>query len=243
MEIINLSDISLQHKSLVGGKAFNLSQLIKWGFLVPTGFVLVGESTEVIENQEKILSAFDQFGFEKVAVRSSSSVEDSSLNSFAGLFDTYTNVSRSELIQKIEECFAAIHNPSLTEYCRANNVDQSKVSMSVVVQKMITADYAGVSFTKNPVTDSESEIMVEIAKGDGEQVVSGILTPTNFIINKNALLITYQSEQVSETELHIVKQVADISKKIESRFGQCTDIEWCAQAGEIFVLQARPITT
>ncbi len=243
MKILLSSIITTTDDGVVGSKATNLAQLNDFGFIVPSFFVIeldLGE--KVSQYKDEILKQFDTLRSDEVSVRSSSSVEDSKNYSFAGLFDTYLHVTRDQVIEKIEACFAAVRNQRVEEYCKVNGIDADLVKMAVIVQTMISAEYSGVCFTKNPVTNNESEIMIEVAQGDGENVVAGIVTPDNFVIQKNDLTFTNESANLPESKT-VAQQVASIAKEIEHKFGYFADIEWCFKDGVVFVLQVRPITS
>lgn len=243
MIIVSSDQIDQSKKTAVGSKAFNLVQLIDFGFTVPSFFVIQLDSGEEVSKYwDEILKQFDTLRSDEVSVRSSSSVEDSKNYSFAGLFDTYLHVTRDQVIEKIEACFAAVRNQRVEEYCRVNGIDVDLVKMAVIVQTMISAEYSGVCFTKNSVTNNKREIMIEVAQGDGENVVAGIVTPDNFVIQKNDLTFTNESANLPESKT-VAQQVSSIAKEIEHKFGYFADIEWCFKDGVVFVLQVRPITS
>ena len=50
------------------------------------------------------------------SVRSSSCVEDSADNSFAGQFDTFLNVSRSDIPSRIADCVCSLYNENVLAY-------------------------------------------------------------------------------------------------------------------------------
>lgn len=165
----------------IGGKARNLAILIQNNFPVPEGFVV---SLEAFENEnlkevakEKIEKLIDKECL--YAVRSSAMVEDAENASWAGQFESFLNVSFDEIIDKIVQC----HNSKkerVLSYANCENVFE----IAVIVQKMINPDYAGVAFSKNPIT-GEDEIVTEYIDGLGEDLVSGKKDPIQIIINEN----------------------------------------------------------
>tara|TARA_Y100000591_G_scaffold55151_1_gene43672 strand:- start:5771 stop:8128 length:2358 start_codon:yes stop_codon:yes gene_type:complete len=125
----------------------------------------------------------------QVAVRSSAVCEDLPNASFAGQQDTYLNVSRNDLLDKIKECFASLFNSRAISYRKTNNISFQDVKISVGVQKMVRSDLgsAGVSFSIDPETGYNKAIVINSAFGLGELVVSGGVKPDEFILDKRVL--------------------------------------------------------
>ncbi len=182
----------------------------------------------------------------KVAVRSSATTEDLDEASFAGQQDTFLNVEGEEnVLGAVKKCWASLFNARAIHYREKNNFKHDQAFLSVVVQKMVNAEKAGVMFTTNPINKSREEMIIEACFGLGEKLVSGEITPDSFIIDKkqeNAKqeFLNFDKKTLNEKEL---KQLIHIGKKIESHYKKPMDIEWAIEAGKIYVLQARPITT
>ncbi|MEM3911055.1 MAG: PEP/pyruvate-binding domain-containing protein, partial [Saccharolobus sp.] len=156
---------------------------------------------------QKILKSYDELskkiGKEPlVAVRSSATAEDIEQASFAGQQDTYLNVSRSELLDKVKEVWASLYNARAIEYRKSKNIDQLSVLMAVVVQKMVNARSAGVMFTLHPVTGDDKYILIESNWGLGESVVGGKVTPDEVLIEKATLQIV--DKKISTKSIKIV---------------------------------------
>lgn len=85
------------------------------------------------------------------AVRSSATAEDLPTASFAGQQDTYLNIIGKEAILKhIGKCFASLFIERAVTYRLQNGFDHRKVYLSVVVQKMVFPQAAGIMFTADP---------------------------------------------------------------------------------------------
>jgi pyruvate,water dikinase len=217
---------------------------------------------------EEIISAYGKLeGF--VAVRSSATAEDLPEASFAGQQATYLNVSGAEsVVKKVQECWASLFTSRAIYYREKNGFKHSEVLISVVVQKMVQSDTAGVMFTANPVTNDLSEVMIEGSFGLGEMVVSGSVSPDNYIVSKEPLNVKsiyvaekrramYRAEDGSNKEIELdpdkansqvlnKKQIIALAKigiEIEKHYGKPQDIEWAIENEEIFITQSRPITT
>ncbi len=133
----------------------------------------------------------DRFGREvPVAVRSSATAEDIPDASFAGQQDTYLWVrGREAVIAKIHECWASLYTPRAITYRSACGISDDGLSMAVGVQKMVNARSAGVAMTLDPANGDRSKIVIDSCFGLGEPLVSGELTPDNFVVDKVMLTV------------------------------------------------------
>jgi len=203
-----------------------------------------------------------------VAIRSSATAEDLPEASFAGQQDTFLHVSgNEEVIEYIRKCWASLFEARAIFYREENNFEHSKVYIAVVVQKMACADKAGVMFTVNPSTGEEIAL-IEGSWGLGEAVVSGDVTPDNYQVDKkdNEIInvtisdkkVMYTNDEngtsvkvevpenmrkervLSDEELI---ELTEMGKTVQAHYGEPMDTEWAFENGNLFLLQARPITT
>ncbi|AAK41168.1 pyruvate, water dikinase [Saccharolobus solfataricus] len=164
-----------------------------------------------------------------VAVRSSATAEDIETASFAGQQDTYLNVTKDELIDRIKDVWASLYNARAMEYRKSKGIDDLSILIAVVVQKMVNSRSAGVMFTLHPVTGDEKYIMIESNWGLGESVVGGKVTPDEVLIEKSTLRIV--EKKVSNKNIKIVydkqlkKNVTITLDEKESRLMSITDEE------------------
>ncbi|HDD72112.1 MAG TPA: phosphoenolpyruvate synthase, partial [Candidatus Bathyarchaeota archaeon] len=125
-----------------------------------------------------------------VAVRSSATAEDLAEASFAGQQETYLNVKgEDEVVRKVVKCWSSLFTPRAIFYREQKGFRHEDVLISVGVQMMVDAKSAGVMFTLNPVTGDRNQIVIESSWGLGESVVSGSVTPDEFIVDKETLRI------------------------------------------------------
>ncbi len=141
--------------------------------------------------EEEIRRAYREFSNNinlmdpEVAVRSSATAEDLPEASFAGQQDTYLHIrGEGELIKHIRKCWASLWTSRAIYYREKQNFDHFFVSLAVVIQKMVNSGKSGVMFTANPINNSTEEIMINASWGLGEAVVSGIVTPDEYVIDK-----------------------------------------------------------
>lgn len=182
----------------------------------------------------------------KVSVRSSATAEDLPEASFAGQQETFLEVEGlHNILSYIKQCFASLYNSRAIIYRNENHVSENDISMSVVVQIMVDVYCAGVAFSVNPITGNKNELVIDAALGVGENVVSGKVTPDNYIILKSAKnikkTVAGDKQVISNKKLYELSQTV---VAIEEYYKYPQDVEWAVDnKDEIFILQSRPITT
>jgi len=167
--------------------------------------------------EEQILSKYEELrklaGRDiLVAVRSSATAEDIQEASFAGQQDTYLNVSRENLLESVKKVWSSLYSARAIAYRSAKGIDHTKVSMAVVVQKMVNSRSAGVMFTLHPANGDTNVIVIESSFGLGEAVVSGKVTPDEIVIDKKSLKIL--EKKISNKKLKIVYDYIEKKNKI-----------------------------
>ncbi len=208
-----------------------------------------------------------------VAVRSSATAEDLPTASFAGQQDTFLWVHGIEdVLEKVKLCMASLFGPRAIAYRSKMGFPHEKVLISVGVQKMVNAKCAGVMFTLNPLNGDPSKVVIEGSWGLGETVVSGMVNPDKFVVDKvvydidertistKTVQCVYEPGkgvihcEVSEDqkkspclEEKEIIELVKIAKKIENYYGCPQDIEWAIDRdtpfpSNIFILQSRPET-
>lgn len=142
-----------------------------------------------------------------VAVRSSATAEDLPEASFAGQQDTYLNIrGAAAVVDHVRRCWASLWTARATSYRESHGFDHFAVYLSAVVQKLIEATRSGVAFTANPVTGNRQEIMINASWGLGEAIVSGTVTPDEYIVNKTTWRIVEKT--IAEKATMIVNDPA-----------------------------------
>lgn len=165
---------------------------------------MLPEIAEEIERAYKELSARFNKDAVYVAVRSSATAEDLPEASFAGQQETYLDVyGVDDVIDKVKKCWASLWTARATFYRAKQGFDHSKVYLSAVVQKMVNSEKSGVMFTANPVTNDRNEIMINAAWGLGEAVVSGSVTPDEYIVEKGTWKI--KEKFIAKKEVMVVR--------------------------------------
>ena len=220
--------------------------------------------------REAIVDAYARMGEngEVVAVRSSATAEDLPEASFAGQQETFLNVlGNDDLLDAVQRCWASLYGARAIYYRAKQGFDDRGVNIAVVVQELIRSEKSGVMFTSHPVT-GEPLTIVEGSWGLGEAVVSGSVSPDNYVFDLRSERVV--DRLIAEKEIMIVPEgengtkvvkltpeqrtapvlsdeevarLATLGKIAEEHYGVPQDVEWAIVGDEIFILQSRPITT
>jgi pyruvate,water dikinase len=220
------------------------------------------------EPPPEIADAYARLGDDPpVAVRSSACAEDSETASYAGQQETFLHVRGADAVrERVRDCWASFFSERALFY-RQRKGSLDDLGMAVVVQRMVEADVAGVLFTCDPVQRRRDRMVVEAVLGLGEAAVSGQVTPDHYVLKRDGAVKRAQvavqpfaivpradggteeraldpdeggAQKLGEETL---RELARIGEDLERRLGRPQDIEWAMQGGELYVLQARPVTT
>src|SRR5438094_5151238 len=269
---VYLAEIDRGAVALVGGKGANLGDLARAGFPVPKGFVLTTRAyalaaeaagvdpvrppeaaerlraaplPDAIANAARKAYAALESG--RVAVRSSATAEDLPGASFAGQQDSYLDVSGEDgLLDAIRRCWASLWNERAVAYRHANAVDDTTVSLAVVVQEMVDASAAGVLFTADPVTGRRRRAAIDAVAGLGDRLVAGAVDPDHYAadIASHAVVQRPGAGQGSVLADQEVLTLAELGDRVERHFNAPQDIEFALdQERHVWLVQSRPITT
>lgn len=167
-----------------GGKGWQLGRMAVLGVPVPDGFVVsaacslgrrAGDPVP-----EPVLAAvareLDRRGWSDapLAVRSSAAQEDSHGASFAGIHLSRLNVRG---IEAVAEAMAAVWDSARQEaalaYRRRLGLPEDDPAMAVVVMPLLTAEAAGVTFTCDPASGRDDQVLINAHWGLGESLVTG----------------------------------------------------------------------
>lgn len=179
----------------------------------------------------------------KYAVRSSGTKEDLENFSFAGQYDTFLNIigTSEEISKSILKCYKSMYSEVILSYLINNNLQLKDLKMSVIVQEMVDSEISGIAFTVNPKTGVDKEIIVEVAQGLGENIVSGKVKPENYTYNwyENKFKYDVNNKLLTKNMLEVLMNEL---LKIQEFFGFPCDIEFAFYKSELYILQARAIT-
>ena len=240
--IFDLRSLPIEKKSLAGGKASSLSLMIQnLKMNIPSGYVILadgfrdGNLTE--DSQKELSGLLPKLNRNKTyAVRSSAIGEDGESNSFAGQYETLTDVEVDKITDAVAQVAQSTKSARVEEY-KAQN-DAIGEGIGVIIQEFIKPDLAGVIFTSDVITGRDEKIIGNYVHGEGEKLVSGIENAEEFKLG--AIDKTFEGN--SEIAPY-AKTLRKYSLAIRSFYGVPMDIEWAVANRKVYILQARPITT
>jgi rifampicin phosphotransferase len=278
LSLLRLSDLACQDPELVGSKSAALARLFHvLPGAVPPGvalsppqagfFASLSGSDSLAEASQALLAALGEHSpamAERYAVRSSALDEDSARYSFAGQYETALGLSSvDDIMTAIGACVHSADSARIAAY-RSASVQESTSAVGVLIQRMIPADRAGVAFTINPLTGAD-EIVIDASFGLADLLVSGQITPDEFIIDSSSQvskLILGSKRLMSVLTPHGIiripvpeslqaapslsdgqlQEIISAARACESALGHPVDLEWAVNESMLFILQARPVT-
>lgn len=206
-----------------------------------------------------------------VAVRSSARGEDGAEATFAGQQDTRLWVrGAGEVAAAVRDCWASLYSAEAISYRARLGDPEAVASIGVAVQLMVDAEVSGVLFTCSPTSGDPSVVSVNSAWGLGLGVVGGDVDPDHFVVSKVSgellrsevadkefehrpdpeaggtarVAVAAERRRAPSLDEEQLARLVEVGRGIERRLGGPQDLEWAlARAGgELFVLQARPVT-
>jgi pyruvate,water dikinase len=226
------------------------------------------EAPVALELSREIEAAHRNLSADRVAVRSSATMEDLPGHSFAGLYDTMLGVgSASDVLTAVQNCWASLWTERAFDYRTKNGFDHKRARMAVVVQTLIEAEASGVLFTSDTVSGRNDQVIIEAVFGLGEGLVSGRISPdrvhlsrqnlhvAGYITGEKTIEIIANATGSRERAIDPVRaksrslddetarKLGALGLQAEAALGGPQDVEWAVASGQIYILQSRPITT
>ena len=185
------------------------------------------------------------------AVRSSSPEEDLAESSFAGLYATVLGVRVEKLADAVRACYLSCLDARVLVYKHKLHIAFDTPRIAVVIQEQIQSEVAGVVFSLNPLNNDFDEALINASFGLGEALVSGAITPDSWTVNKISHEVIHFSlgtkggdrSDTACLDSEQIRLLSHTASLIEAHYQQPMDIEWALVQDQLFLLQARPITT
>lgn len=212
----------------------------------------------------------ERHGDVPLAVRSSAPAEDSAEASFAGVHDTFLDIhSLSDLEAAVRRCWASLWSERAVTYRLLRGMDSRPPTIAVVVQQMIQSDVAFVVFTRDPVNAGADHLVISASWGLGEAIVSGQVNPDHIVVGRNEAIVEYvigkkqlmivpgaapsggpreapvprSLQEIPALTTSQVAAIAQLARKVAGMLGYEADLEGAIAADQLYLFQARPITT
>jgi pyruvate,water dikinase len=268
--VLPFRDPRCRQVALAGGKGASLATMTAEDLPVPPGFVIVSTAFEAVVDADALRELMRGGDLDAaramvaaveppkepierhyaeltglVAVRSSACAEDSESASYAGQQETYLNTDGlAEVLANVVRCWLSFFTERAVFYRREKG-SMDDVAMAVVVQQMVDSQTSGVLFTVDPVHGRRDRMVVEAARGLGEAVVSGEVTPDNYTLSRDGVVkksrVVGAERVLSDADC---AALAGLGRQVADLHGGPQDIEWAFDAdGRLCLLQSRPITT
>ena len=228
----------------------------------PPGGSDVWVTEELASLVEAALDALGRPAF--VAVRSSAPDEDGAAQAFAGQLDSHLFVPPDAVAARVADVWRSAFAPHVRAYREAHGLTPTPRPPAVLIQAMVDADVAGVAFGADPVSGDASVAVVAAVRGLASALVDGRADAETLHVD-GAGTVTSRAparqrvadrpapgggvyEQAVDTELPALSgadaaRVAELARAAGARRGGPQDVEWAIADGELWLLQARPITT
>ncbi len=202
-----------------------------------------------------------------LAVRSSAPVEDSARHAFAGLHDTILDVQPGEsLEQAIRECWASLWSDRAIAYRHEHNLGHLPMDIAVVVQQLVRCDVSFVAFALDPISGSDECVLITSTWGLGEAVVAGLVVPDQVKVDRSGIVRDYQVGSKSVMVISgpdgartvpvprilqaqptlapdAAAHIAEMVRSLSAALGYPADVEGGLVGDQMYLFQARPITT
>ena len=181
-----------------------------------------------------------------LAVRSSAVLEDQADTSHAGIHATFVGqFAAPGVVARVKACWASLWTERAWAYRERLGIPHVDAAMAVVVQRFVAGGRAGVAFSADPVTGDSTAVVIEAARGTGEAVVAGVLTPEHYRVNVSSETVAVvRLEQLSARPVLSdaeVRTLARVVKRVEHTLQQPADVEWAYDGDTLWLVQGRPI--
>src|SRR5438094_9958083 len=261
MHVAWLGEAGSLDATTVGGKTANLGRLAA-SLRVPPGFcldvsafdelrpALEGNARARARLRELVAASYADLAQRvgeaepRVAVRSSAIGEDAGDSSFAGQHETVLDVGGVDaIVDALLACWRSVASERAAAYRRERGIAASP-RIAVLVQLMVPADASAIAFSADPVSGARDIVVVNAARGLGDAIASGTITPDSYTVRKSDLAIA--SRTTANGGVLPDRDIAGIARlamQLEKVMGGPVDIECALRDGELHLLQCRPITT
>ncbi len=266
-KFLEITDINIEIDAILSKVRHNEIHTVENASKTIQALILSSEIPEEIAIEIK--KEFKKLKAKYVAVRSSATAEDSASAAWAGQLDSFLNTTENTLLENVKRCWASLFTPRAIFYRFEKELHKEKISVAVVIQKMVDSEVSGIAFSVHPVTEDRNQIIIEAGYGLGEAIVSGQVTPDAYVVTKDDLNILDKNVYAQERGIYRNKnndgnewrdiakneaekqclsdeQIIELSKliiKIEKHYNFPCDIEWAMENNTFYIVQSRPITT
>lgn len=176
------------------------------------------------------------------AVRSSALDEDGAKHSFAGQLDSYLEVQIGDVAATVAKVWRSAFSRRIIAYRQLNGLPLLPKAPAVIVQVMIQPEFAGVSFSIDPVSGDRATALVCSTSGNGEKLVSGEVDGNTYRVKLDGSISESTITQEGPADAWVSK-IANNVRNISKQLKTDQDVEWALHGNKLYMLQTRPITS
>lgn len=246
--VIALDATAALDPGVAGAKASSLARALRAGLPVLPGRVATTAAFAPAVGGENVLpidaelraawSAMSGAGQRPVVVRSSSTVEDGSTSSMAGVFTSVLDVRDWPAFRRAVD--AVLESATVVARPGGPGYDGGRAAMAVLIQPQLAPTVGGVMFGVDPVSGRRDHLVVSASTAGPAAVVSGAVDGTRYVLSGRRIVEGPSDGPLTVDELH---QLAALARRAERVFGGPQDVEWAFGAdGRLWLLQSRPVT-
>ena len=188
--------------------------------------------------------------------------------SAAGQHDTYLNVrGEAAVVDAVRRCWASLWSARAIGYRARRGISPGDVSIAVVVQRLVPAEAAGVMFDRSTRSSgAPDQVVVSANWGLGESAAPATSPRTSPVVDRpteapasdqpggEQIMTVADGAGTLDTERPApaltpalspgqAAELARVGLAIEKPYGEPVDVEWARADSELWVVQARPVTT
>ena len=237
-------NLGMNDKSILGFIAKTGNERAGWDsyrrFIDMFGDVVMGPSTGL--DHAHFEDALDRLK-KKYKVRQDTDLQASQLKELVGIYKKvykehvkkpFPQNPLEQLKLAINAVFGSWDSDRAVKYRLINKITGLK-GTAVNIQTMVfgnmgPASGTGVGFTRNPATGEKKPMGEYLINAQGEDVVAGIRTPSQF---------SEMAKEKNPVWRKVYRQLIGIMKKLENHYRDMQDVEFTVQEGKLFMLQTR----
>lgn len=193
----------------------------------------------------QIESALDALDCDRFAVRSSATVEDLAIASFAGSFESQINVPRRRVSGAIFAVWKSMNSERVVQYSRHHNLEHLMPSlrMAVLIQPAVKALLSGVALSHQLGNPQSPYLSVDVVRGLGEKLVSGEVEPQHYLMERLSWTVVEARDALDAPLLYeFSSDLGRVMSFLEIKRRCPQDIEFSIDTKYRFwLLQNRPI--
>lgn len=246
-----LNELHDNESYYIGGKAKMLSHIKDF---TPNAFFITKTLIDSILANDKIaieelFNNILKLKSSEIAIRSSFATEDAYNSSHAGLFKSFINIKSSSK-EDILNCIKEINCSYKTVPNYYSNDSINKDDVSIIIQKMLQADFSGVLLS-SVIKDGYEYMIIEYTIGHLSSLVDGSIKPLRTYIKKAELLndlkqrgkisvVNYSPPVLINKYDDYFASLCQQAIELEKKLCLPLELEWLINNDGLAILQARP---